>query len=160
MRIYSWASLVTKRSIEICGKGHLATSPEERNGFNEDQKFCQEKQFTSFAQCNKRCKRNMQIEIPSKIREGQYLFSTPPNYYTFYYLVPAGAHHSYRKTLFSPTSLFNIWNFLFRQIKLRWFYNLRPGKKLNFENLIWGPISFKWKYYGVNNWVGVLNLSH
>ena len=59
--------------------------------------------FTSFAQCNKRCKRNMQIEIPSKVREeGQYLFSTPPNYYTFYYLVPVGAHHSYRKTIFQP----------------------------------------------------------
>ena len=40
----SLARLVTKRSIEIRGKGHLATSPEERNGFNEDQKFCQEKQ--------------------------------------------------------------------------------------------------------------------
>ena len=40
----SSARLVTKRSIEIRGKGHLATSPEERNGFNEDQKFCQEKQ--------------------------------------------------------------------------------------------------------------------
>lgn len=40
----SWASLVTKRSIEICGKGRLATLPEERNGFNEDQKFCPEKQ--------------------------------------------------------------------------------------------------------------------
>ena len=40
----SLACLVTKRSIEISGKGHLATSPEERNGFNEDQKFCQEKQ--------------------------------------------------------------------------------------------------------------------
>ena len=59
--------------------------------------------FTSFAQCSKRNKRNMQIEIPGKVREeGQYLFSTPPNYYTFYYLVPARAHHSYRKTLFQP----------------------------------------------------------
>ena len=131
----AWASLVTKRSIEICGKGHLATSPEERNGFNEDQKFLTGKakstvilfrsiklfslsfllprlplqnfgkcdRFTYFAQCNKRCKRNMQIKIPGKVREGgQYLFSTPPNYYTFYYLVPARAHHSYRKTLFQP----------------------------------------------------------
>lgn len=59
--------------------------------------------FTCFAQCSKRNKRNMQIEIPGKVREeGQYLFSTPPNYYTFYYLVPARAHHSYRKTLFQP----------------------------------------------------------
>ena len=59
--------------------------------------------FTSFAQCSKRNKRNLQIEIPGKVREeGQYLFSTPLNYYTFYYLVPARAHHSYRKTLFQP----------------------------------------------------------
>ena len=51
----AWASLVTKRSIEICGKGHLATSPEERNGFNEDQQFWQEKQRVRsyfFAQSN------------------------------------------------------------------------------------------------------------
>ena len=156
MRIYSWASLVTKRSIEICGEGHLATSPEERNGFNEDQKFCQEKQFTSFAQCNI-CRSRSRAKSEKKVNTYfQHLRIITP-FIIWYQQEPITpiVKHS-----FSPTSLFNIWNFLFRQIKLRWFYNLRPGKKLNFENLIWGPISFKWKYYGVNNWVGVLNLSH
>ena len=93
----SLACLVTKRSIEIRGKGHLVTSPEERNGFNEDQKILSGKakskitlfrlnklfsipfllprplqsfgkcdKFTSFGQCNTRCKRNMQIEILSE----------------------------------------------------------------------------------------------
>ena len=76
--------------------------------------------FTSFAQCNKRCKRNMQIEIPSKVREeGQYLFSTPPNYYTFIIWYQQEPITPIVKHSFSPTSLFNIWNFLFRQIKFR-----------------------------------------
>ena len=133
----SLACLVTKRSIEIRGKGHLTTSPEERNGFNEDPKILSGKakskitlfrlsklfslpfllprlplqsfgkcdKFTSFGQCNTRCKRNMQIEILSEVLEEGQNSAGPdtPESLRLCYLVLARAHYSWykhRKTVF------------------------------------------------------------
>ena len=147
----SWASLVTKRSIETCGKGHLATSPEERNGFNEDQKFCQEKQRvrsyffalsnsspfhffcpgflfkilgnvtnslllrSAISDVNEICRSRSRAKSEKKVNTYfQHLRIITP-FIIWHQQEPITpiVKHS-----FSPTSLFNIWNFLFRQIKL------------------------------------------
>ena len=140
------ASLVTKRSTEIRGKGHLATSPEETNGFNEDPKFCQERQRVRsyfLAQPNSspfyficpgflfKVSGNVtnSLLLRSAIRDVNEICRSRSRaksekkvntYFQHLRIITPFIIWYQQEPIISalPRPLFNIWNFLFRQIKL------------------------------------------